>query len=428
MAMLLILRDLASRGECRLVGAAHLNHTIRPDAAADERFCRELCASIGVPLIARAADIPAIAASRGRSLEVAARLVRRQFLDEARAACGAHVVATAHTRDDQAETVLLRLLRGAGTRGMRGIEPMDGTRIRPLLCAARHELHDELRRRGQAWREDATNFDLANPRNRIRHELLPYLERHFNPSVGRALARLADAARADEALLARHAAAAAAVTIERAEGELRMSARALAALPDSLGRRIVQHALVSAGATRALSARLVEDVLELASGRRGGMEVGGVRVEMSRDELVFRPGARTSPAGFCAELPIPGRVVHEVAGWEISVEGPVPARDTLRGFVFSADTVAVAADELDGALVVRSRRPGDWLRPVGLGGRKKVQDLLVDRKVARVRRDHVPIVADRRGRIVWVAGVAVSEEFRAAADTNAVIILKLRRL
>lgn len=428
MAMLLILRDLASRGECRLVGAAHLNHTIRPDAAGDERFCRELCASIGVPLIARTADVPAIAESRRRSLEVTARLVRRQFLDEARAACGAQFVATAHTRDDQAETVLLRLLRGAGTRGLRGIEPRDGTRIRPLLCAARRELQDELRRRGQAWREDATNFDLANPRNRIRHELLPYLERHFNPAVGRALARFADAARADEALLARQAAAVAAVAIESAEGELRVSATALATLPDSLGRRLVQHALASAGASSALSARLVEDVLELAAGRRGGIEAGALCVEMSRGMLVFRSGTRAAQGGFYAELPLPGRVVHEAGGWEISAEGPLPARDTLRGFVFSADTVAVAADELDGVLVVRSRQPGDRLRPVGLGGRKKVQDLFVDRKVARSKRDQVPIVADRQGRIVWVAGLAVSEEFRATADTNAVIILKLRRL
>ncbi len=183
-AQLLLLCDLAAAGHLVLAGAAHLNHQLRPDAARDEQFCRALCARLGVPLMVATAPVPALAAEARVSIEVAARRVRYAFLERARIACDAAVVAVAHTADDQAETVLLRLLRGAGPRGLRGILPVRGTVVRPLLDCTRAALRADLTRRGETWVDDATNADVAQPRNRVRHELiLPLLAGRFQPAV-----------------------------------------------------------------------------------------------------------------------------------------------------------------------------------------------------------------------------------------------------
>jgi tRNA(Ile)-lysidine synthase len=421
-AMLRLLHDLHGRGELQLETVAHLNHRIRADADDDEAFCAALAGELGVRFVSARIDVRRRAREHKQSLELAGRLARRAFLDDLRRT-PAHRVATAHTRDDQAETVLLHLLRGAGQRGLSGIAPSRAGRIRPVLWATRAGLRRDLESRGQPWREDVTNADISIRRNRVRHELLPYLERHFNPSAIAALARLADAARADDLLLARHAVAASTAVIRSEGTEVRVDAAMFLELPEGIARRVAQHALSAAGHafpnTGAVSA-----VLDVARGIRAAADLDGVRVEPFREFVVLvRKAGPRSPQPFRLVLTVPGEVPLP-SGQRLKAEGP------LVGAVARTPTASVA--QIDASvgteLVVRSRQAGDRLRPVGLGGSKKVQDILVDRKVERVERDSVPIVTDPQGRIVWVAGHALSEEFRVTERTKAVIILKLRRL
>jgi tRNA(Ile)-lysidine synthase len=426
-AMLRLLHDLHGRGELLLDAVAHLNHAIRPDADADQVFCQALAAELGVRFVSSHLDVPARARLAKQSLEVAGRTARRAFLDDLKHARAADYIATAHTQDDQAETVLLRLLRGAGQRGLAGIAPRRGARIRPVLCATRAELRRELERRGQAWREDVTNADLANPRNRVRHELLPYLEQHFNPSARRALARLADAARADDEWLARHAATAAGAVVETDLGRVRLDRTLLLTLPEPIARRVVQHALTAAGeAAPAPDVKAVAAVLDVAHARRSAADVAGLRVEPFGGFVVLVPkAAERVSQPFQYNLTVPGEVRMHGAGWILEAAGPFGQTDP--GYT-TTDVAQIDATAVGHGLVVRSRRPGDRLRPVGLGGSKKVQDILVDRKVPRVERDTVPVVTDTQERIVWLAGHALSEEFRVTEGTKAVIILKLRRI
>jgi tRNA(Ile)-lysidine synthase len=403
--MLLLLHDLHRANELRLHGVAHFNHLIRHEADDDERFCRELADRLGVPFASARIDVPALARAEKRSVEMAARMARRRFLDETLRASGGDVVATAHTQDDQAETVLLRLMRGAGARGMGGIAPRRDRRIRPVLCATRLDLRRELDSRGQAWREDASNADLANVRNRVRHQLLPYLEEHFNPSARKALARAADAARADDNLLERMAAAASVAVIERAGDTVSIDADALRLLPEAIQRRVVRHALAHAQA-RAVTDADVQAVM--------------ARMEHFRRKVVLVPRA-TEP--FSLVLPVPGEV-RTRAGWVIEAK----PGDHPQARPGTPDVAQIDAAVARGPLIVRNRRAGDRIRPVGLGGTKKLQDLLVDKKVARHERDDVPIVTDRDERIIWVAGHVLGEEFRVTERTKAVIILKLRRI
>jgi tRNA(Ile)-lysidine synthase len=275
----------------------------------------------------------------------------------------------------------------------------------------------------------------------VRHELLPYLERHFSPSVRSALGRVATLARSDEILLAREAASVAAQVLRVTSESARIDGAELRRLPEAIARRVVLYALSSIRPQTAGALQHVEAVLDVVHERRTCADIQGLRVEHSRGSVVLvrEDLARASAAPFRAELPIPGEVQIAEIGVTVHAEGPFvlePGTWNLNpgawglgpGAWSGPDEARVAADELGKALVVRNRQPGDRLRPLGLGGRKKLQDLLVDRKVSRRERDRVPIVTDARGRIVWVAGHVIGEEFRVTEHTNAVIILKLRRI
>jgi len=287
-ALLLLLRDLHAAGELVLDAAAHLHHGIRGrEADQDQEFCDELCTRLDVSFITGRVDVPAIAARDRVSVEVAARRARQQFLADVRKARGADVVATAHTENDQAETVLLRLVRGAGGRGLAGIRPRRDHVIRPLLPITRQELRADMVARGQQWREDATNADVAIPRNRVRHELLPYLSQHFNPAITRALARLADVARADEAWLD--------TLVERASGEtmtvsdehVSLSVSALSDAPEALARRLARCALESANPGQAYTVEEVDLLVGVVRGERAAAEISGLRVERFRHSEVL---------------------------------------------------------------------------------------------------------------------------------------------
>jgi tRNA(Ile)-lysidine synthase len=277
---------------------------------------------------------------------------------------------------------------------------------------------------GETWRDDASNADVSVPRNRVRHEVLPYLQRHFNPSIRQALARVAATVRPDEQALDRDAVAAAASLLERhPEGRVQIDAGRLLALPRPLATRVVVHAL-TAVAPAMPSRDAVTAVMAVASGHPAAADLSAVRVEhFSGNVVLVRRRSLREPSPFRFELPVPGRVVGP--GWTIEAAlagGPQgPPLSDVEGAHIDAATLALP-------LVVRSRRPGDRLRPLGLGGRKKLQDVLVDRKVNRRERDGVAVVTDAAERIVWVAGHVLSEEFRVTARTTSVIILKFRRV
>src|SRR5689334_7101585 len=194
-ALAMILRELDAAGEVRLVGVAHFNHRLRDTASRDEEFSAGVARLLDVPFVADAENVRARARLEGRSLEDAARRARHEFFERARRQLDADVVALGHTRDDQAETFLLRLLRGAGSRGLAAMYPRHGAIIRPVLDCRRTELRAFLDQRGAAYLEDETNADVAIPRNRIRAELLPLLADRFNPAVVDVLSHEAELSR-----------------------------------------------------------------------------------------------------------------------------------------------------------------------------------------------------------------------------------------
>lgn len=286
-ALTLLLRDLAEHGEFSLVGVAHLNHQLRPASTGDETFCRVFAERIGVPILVETADVRGFAAQQGLSIEDAARRLRYEFLGRGAATLDARLIAVGHTQDDQAETFLMKLMRGAGLTGLAGVYPRRGDVVRPLLDVSRDDLRGFLRDRGETWVEDASNEDLGNPRNRIRHRVLAELDQALGGSARPNLARAASLAREDADWLDQLAAAQFDALAASRPGGLELDAGGLAALAPALARRVVLRGLREVSGGREVGLEHVEAVLALITGKSGGIDVPGGRVEPSAGKLVL---------------------------------------------------------------------------------------------------------------------------------------------
>lgn len=431
-ALAFLLRDLAERQEVTFAGIAHVHHQIRDGAADDDAaFCRTLAERLGVPVVIGNANVPAEAEEHGVSLEVAGRHARQRFFREAMASMGAARVALAHTRDDQAETVVLRLVRGAGARGLSAMSPRREHIVRPLLGVSRLELQDDLRARGEHWCEDATNLDRSIPRNRVRHEVMPQL-RLLNAQADAALARAAELLRSDDEFL-ENLANAAFVRVVDADGDggrITLAIEDFLKLPPAIGRRVARYALETANPARTYGLEAADELHRVLAGE-GGADIPGVAVERFGASAVLInkvprvpgvPKSAAEPEEF--RLDIPGTVESPLGLWTVTANGPMVKPESV---VSAAAQVMVDARGLGSQLIVRHRRPGDRLHPLGAPGRRKVQDVLVDRKIPRDDRDVLPIVTTESGEIVWVAGEVLAHPFRVTPLTTSVVVLTLRR-
>jgi tRNA(Ile)-lysidine synthase len=322
----------------------------------------------------------------------------------------------------------MRALRGAGLRGLGGIRPLNGAVIRPLLDVSRAEVLTFLRERGQGVCDDATNRDPRVFRNRVRHEVLPWLETTLAPRATEALARAARLAADEDEQLERDATGSV-HSFVLAEGEgLAFDVAELARLPLALRRRVVIRSAERVGG-RPFTAAAVERVLDLVSRGRGQVDVPGVRASIVGARLELRQAPRrraheraTGDGAFVGELNVPGVVSLPGGGRiEAATSRPVPAHDQ------GPMTAALDAAAVRAPMLVRFRWTGARFQPLGMSGHKKVQDLFVDRKVPRAQRDKVPLVVDADGGILWVAGHAIADRARVTPATTSVLLLKYLR-
>lgn len=431
--LLRVLLDLGDELPLRLT-AAHLDHALRPGSEEDAAFARERAREWNVPFVAERTDWPAPGGAPVANREARAREERYAFL--ARVAAGRDaVVAVAHTATDRLETLLAQLLRGAGPRGLSlpRARREDGV-IRPLLDATAGEVRSYLRGCGIDWREDPTNADGSNLRARLRADVVPLLRRE-NPEVERAAARTADLLGAIDDHLRTEADALLAAWIreDAVPGPVGAVSREMT-LDGPLGRPYdpVVLAMVLRSAVHRIGGNPAEIGFEssdrcVRAWRDGGacsVDVpGSLRITVGPDAVRIAPRA----SGFAASLPeralpVPGRVSLPGAGAHLTARELPPPDDPAR---LSGGRVAwVDAEKVAGGLTIRSRRPGDRYRPIGLGGTAKVQDLMTDRKIARRLRGTVPVISDVQG-IVWIPGFRVDERTRITETTRRVIRLEL---
>ena len=392
-----------ARKDCDLtLFAAHIDHGIRPDSPQDAEFCRTLCRQLEIPFCCARLDVPAEAHKRREGLESAARRLRYEQLRRFKAEVGANLIALAHHMDDQAETVLMHLSRGAGAGGMAGMRPICGDLWRPLLGCRKVELTDYLRGKGLTWREDATNVVADNPRNAIRLHVLPELEKCY-PQCVPAIARYACTAGIEDDCL------------DELTGEYLARGGGVIGLcrwielENPPHRAILRRALLRA-CPEPLSWEQVNALEALCMQGRGKADIGGgIFAERTGHRLYFvqKQPMRIEPAALSpdgvTDLPGLGRVVARPCA-------PVPIRDDPMRQVLNPAALAGA--------VLRTRRPGDRIRPLGCGDRL-LSDYLIDRKVDRPLRDATPLVAVG-GRVHWVVGLGISQEAALVPGCEAV--------
>jgi tRNA(Ile)-lysidine synthase len=413
-ALLHLLLELAPEWRLRL-HVLHVDHQLRAESAADARFAQALCARLGVP-----AEVATVAVDRRGSLEASARAARYAALEACAERVGADRIAVGHTADDQAETVLMRLVQGAGVRGVAGIPPVRGRIIRPLIEVRRSALETELRHVGLAWVEDATNRDPKFLRNRIRHELLPLLADSYNPDVAASLARLASVARETVTALERTAAAELDRLAAWSDGAATLRLDVLRALPRPVAAEVLRQAAARLGSRaplRAWAHRGLTRVLAIPAPRRP-FRLGGVTVEVSG------PLARlaTAPLAALVERPVvvPGRTELSEIGQ--ALETRLVGADAY-AIPREPSRVAFDADELPTPLVVRARRRGERFVAFG-GSERRLKSLLIEAKVPRWDRARIPVI-EAGGTIVWVGHLRRGAVGRVTARTRRVLELAL---
>ncbi len=422
MALLHALRALGYSVE-----AAHLNHQLRgDDSDADQCFVVEHCAKLGVACHCAADDVAAHAAATGVSLEAAARERRYEFLSHVAAMNGIEIVATAHHADDQAETVLMRVLRGASTSGLGGIPPFrqedDVCIVRPLLRCTRSEIMAWLEAQDLPWCEDASNADTDFLRNRVRHELLPQLQRDYNPQLAAALCRMADNLREDAALLD-------AISDDAAENVIdekgRINPTILADYPEVIQRRVIQQWLWYVGVD------LDSDRLRAAAAFATHSETGkyfdaGGAVQLYRGKELVE--IVDQDASIVAPRPLTLSGETEALGYRFTVTRRPRGNHENAAFLRTYCTPArqlCDADVVGTSVFVRTRRDGDRITPLGMEGSRKLQDYFVDKGVPAPQRDRIPLIATETD-IVWIVGHAVDGRFAVGERTRRVLEIEVR--
>lgn len=443
MALLHVLLSLRSEYQLA-ISVAHFNHQMRgQDSDRDAQFVAALSADLSLPYHEGTAAVKEFARTNALSLEEAGRILRYRFLRNAASTLGASRIALGHTRNDQAETVLLRLLRGAGAAGLCGIRPVldmeNGlTAIRPLLNCERSEVVEFLRARSIAYVEDSSNQDLCFDRNRIRTQLIPYLEREFNPHIRLALARVASLVQEEEAWMAEAAGAEAARLLQPQADGVSLSVISLMARPLAVQRRILRQAIASLkGNLRRIAFAHVEALRNLCTGHRSGKQVdlpNGLFAQREFDRLILRYKARLPAPTFACRLPVPGELVIPEVAHRITAE--VGNYFDLAKTLLSQRGVSTAlfdANALGEVLTIRNRRPGDCCRLKQ--GHRKLKDVLIAKKIPRTRRDFLPLLTRPVGsgavredspgilveEVVWIPGCFLSPAVAATAASDACV-------
>ena len=418
------------------ISAGHFDHRLRTGSGRDRIYVEAFCADRGIPCHSGSDDIASRAHQSGESIEQAARRYRYRFLRETATRIGARWIATGHTRNDQVETVLMRVMRGAGIRGLSGIPRRRGPLTRPLLEVARAETVAFCREWGVEFIDDPSNTDVRHTRNRVRHEVLPGLRAGF-PDVDDYLLGLAR--NATEALA--HVRRTTGPLLDRAAREEKhgvwtVDVAAIEGL-DALARHVFFADLLNERMQRECDAgRAHYERLDRMSRRdtRSGrmLSLPGVAVRREHGSLVFYPGVR-HPDEVARHIPeqvleVPGHtrvpgaqidvaVVPRAHGQSVRAASETPGESGRGG----ASSVAYfALESLRRPLVIRSPHSGDRMRPFGMNGHKKLSDIFVDRKIPARERAESLVVSDRN-EVVWLVGVATSENTRVGDDSSQVV-------
>jgi tRNA(Ile)-lysidine synthase len=426
--LLHLLHDL-SQEHAYSLQVAHLNHMLRgEESERDADFVRDLARRLGLKAVIRSVAVKELPPERPGSLQESARRARYAFLEAVANEVEASKIALGHTRDDQAETVLLNLLRGTGSPGLRGIPPIrEGRFVRPLIEVSRKEIEEYAQAQQIRFVTDSSNLKINYLRNRLRLHLLPLLREQYNPQIVAALEGVASILGAEEELLEAMACSRIPSVLVEHEGDgVGLSVPRLLQEPVAVQRRILIEATRRAKRSSylPLSHRHIFALQELLEAQTGAQLTlpQGMMAAKDYDRLIIRRREERPPA--CWEYPVAGNGLTRVPEAQVSLKAKVVRRQEIK----LEDSTPLLAyldwDRIVAPLSVRNRRPGDRFHPLGAAGEKKLKDFFINAKVSRSRRDEVPLLICRE-EILWVIGFRINERYRVRGDTGKVLAIEV---
>lgn len=432
-ALLHLFLDLQSRIEFDIC-AAHLNHGLRgKESMEDERFVKELCQKFAIPCITTREDIQKKAKENRTSLEVAGREARLVFLKKTSEKVKANKIAFGHTMNDQAENVLFRMMRGSGTKGLSSMRPLEGSMIRPLLTISRKEIESYLHCKQSSFRTDSSNDDMRFTRNKIRHNLIPFLREQFNPQIVETLSRMATVLSEEDVFLD---AVISGIIVKEARiknGRADISVEILKYLPPALSRRLIRRILqIVRGNLRRITFKDIENIREFlikSYGNRSALLPPGLSVRIYADTINFSLSSQPdSPHREFQEI-LKTEGITEIPEQEFSIEAKILKREDFSNDLKSCckEKAFLDFDKTGEELFVRSIKKGDIFQPLNAPGKKKISDFFIDKKVPREKRKEIPIIASKK-QIAWVAGHQIDDRCKVDNKTSRILKLKLIKM
>lgn len=425
--LLEFLRQLA-REKGLVLAVVHFNHHLRgAESDQDERFVGGLAQRYGLEFFRGGADVARLAREKHRNLEATARELRYRFFFSLVNRGRLDKVATAHTANDQAETVFLRLLRGTGTRGLGGIYPVLGGKIvRPFLSLRRAEIQLELEKRKLEFRFDSTNQDPRLRRNKIRLELFPWLEERFNVDIVPLLKELSDRARDDEDYLETQAREHAHAWRVREGAEEKIPLRPFAGFPPAIARRVLRQMILAAhGSLQGITHRHIEALRRLAAGAQSGRSLvlpGKLVARREFDWLIIGPQAeRLAQTHYCYGLEPPAEVSVPQLG--VTLRFKIVSPEELGRAYNKRGEACLDRQKLGGGLVLRNWRAGDRFQPPGCGKPLKLKELFRQRKIPLAQRKLWPVLESDR-EIVWVRGFMAAASVAVTPESRQVLVIE----
>jgi tRNA(Ile)-lysidine synthase len=407
-----------------ILNALYIDHGLRPDETpAEIAFCDELCRRLSIPFLTKKIDVMACVAERRMNKQEAARELRYRTYEEVLFQVRGGRIALGHTADDQLETFLMRLLRGAGPKGLSGIPPVRGNIIRPLIEIERADIAEYLDRQGIGYVNDASNFREDYLRNRIRKGFIPAMKR-ANPSIIRTIQRtmavLRDEERYFDIITTKNLMR---LISRKSDSRIELFLVPMETMEKVVLRRVLRRAIEETRGLRGIEFIHIEEIIDLIKKGRSGDRIylpNGVRAIRNYATVVIT----SETPGKIGTIPL------MVPGEAVSRECKVVIRASVEesaDISFDGKTASLFdADKTGMQLIVRSRREGDFFFPSGFGKRKKLQDFFVDEKVPRDERDEIPIVVSGTD-IVWIAGYRGDERFRTTRETERFLRLELKK-
>lgn len=423
MALLYILLELQERIDFNIL-IAHVNHGVRgDDALGDQKFVEKQAKKLNIPYYTKNVDMVGYGKGKGITSEEAGRELRYGFFRDILKDAGGGKIAVAHNKNDQAETLIMRFIRGTGVDGLKGMEYIAGDIIRPILGINRKDIEEYIEKNNIEIVTDMTNFQPIYNRNKIRLELIPYIKENFNPNIIEAMWRMSEISAIDSDYLEKQTEEKY-MDLVKSEGMgiVVLDANGFLDLHTSMSQRVLRNSVLRVGGSlQGISEAQISNAMYLIESKETGKEVhlsNNITIRTSYDEVIIEIRSEEGQEDYNYEFEYPGLVNLYKIGYYFNIE--ILSREKYFDEKKNVRTKYFDLDKINGNLRLRNRRNGDRFVPFGMKGSKKIKDYFIDEKIPKDLRDKIPLIVDKES-ILWVIGYRTDEKYRITDKTRNIL-------